>query len=227
MLRGFLLAYITLCWAHSAFAQKSITAVKTQQAPAIDGKLDDAVWQNSPLATDFIQSFPSFGVQAATKTVVHILYDDNAVYIGAHLFDDPSLIRKQLTARDGEQRQDVDYFSVFFDTYNDHQNGFQFLVTTANVQSDTKLNANASYSFGDFGDRTWDAVWQSQVKMVNDGWIVEMRIPYISLRFAKKDVQTWGLQFLRFTRRTNEYAYWNPVDPNENGYINQFGKYIS
>jgi hypothetical protein len=225
MLRGLLLLVISLYGGQLLLAQKTLSAVKTQQPPAIDGKLEDAAWQSAPLATDFVQSFPSFGVPAGTKTEVRILYDNNAVYIGAHLYDDPSLIRKQLTARDGEQRQDVDYFSVFFDTYNDQQNGFQFLVTTANVQSDTKLNANASYSFGDFGDRTWDAVWQSQVKLVEDGWVVEMRIPYLSLRFAKKDVQTWGLQFLRFTRRNNESAYWSPVNPNENGYIQQFGKY--
>ncbi|HEY0042496.1 MAG TPA: DUF5916 domain-containing protein [Flavisolibacter sp.] len=225
MLRGILLLTLVLCGVKTTLAQKTLPAVKTQQVPAIDGKLDDAAWQTAPLATDFVQTFPSFGVPATTKTDVRILYDDNAVYISAHLHDNPSLIRKQLTARDGEQRQDVDYFSVFFDTYNDQQNGFQFLVTTANVQTDTKLNANASYGFGDFGDRTWDAVWQSQVKVVADGWTVEMRIPYISLRFAKKDVQTWGLQFLRFSRRNNESAYWNPVDPNENGYIQQFGKY--
>lgn len=224
MVRG-LFFLIALCGVHISLAQKTLTAVKTQQSPVVDGKLDDAAWQSAPLATDFIQSFPSFGGPASTKTEVRILYDNNAMYIGAHLYDDPSLIRKQLTARDGEQRQDVDFFSVFFDTYNDQQNGFLFSVTTANVQTDVKLNANAQYSFGDFGDRTWDAVWQSQVKVVDDGWIVEMRIPYISLRFAKKDVQTWGLQFLRFTRRDNEYAYWNPVDPNNNGYINQFGKF--
>ncbi len=51
-----------------------------------------------------------------------------------------------------------------------------------------------------------------------------MRIPYISLRFSKKEVQTWGLQFLRFTRRNNENAYWSPIDPNTSGFINQFGK---
>lgn len=206
-------------------AQKVLPAVKTLQAPVIDGRLDDAAWQSAPLASDFVQSFPSFGNAATSSTEVRLLYDNNAVYISARLYDRPENIRRQLTARDGERRQDVDYFAVFFDTYNDQQNGFLFLVTTANVQTDVKLNANATYSFGEFGDRTWDAVWQSSVKTANDGWTVEMRIPYISLRFAKKDVQTWGLQLLRFSRRNNEYAYWNPVNPNQNGFINQFGKY--
>ena len=148
-----------------------------------------------------------------------------AIYIGAYLYDDPSLIRKQITARDGEQQKDVDYFSVFFDTYNDHQNGFQFLVTSANVQTDARLGPNLGGDFGEYGDKTWDAVWESKVQMKADGWVVEMRIPYISLRFAKKDMQNWGIQFLRFIRRNNESSFWNPVDPNVNGFVNQFGIY--
>ena len=77
----------------------------------------------------------------------------------------------------------------------------------------------------DFGDKTWDAVWESRTKINKDGWTVEMKIPYISLRFAKKDIQNWGLQFLRFTRRNSETSFWNPVDPNVNGFVNQFGQY--
>src|SRR5690606_18510460 len=78
--------------------------------------------------------------------------------------------------------------------------------------------------FGDFGDRSWEAVWESSTRHTSDGWVVEMRIPYLSLRFADNPLQTWGLQFCRFTRRNNESVYWNPVDPNINGFVNQFGK---
>ncbi|HEU4634066.1 MAG TPA: DUF5916 domain-containing protein [Flavisolibacter sp.] len=206
---------------------KTLTAVKTVQPLRIDGVLDDAAWEQAPLATQFVQNFPTYGVPASARSEVKILYDNSAVYIGAHLYDNPSLIRKQITARDGEQQQDADYFSVFFDTYNDHQNGFQFLVTPANVQTDAKLTPTANPGFGEFGDKTWDAVWQSETAIVSDGWIVEIKIPYLSLRFAKKDVQSWGLQFLRFTRRNNERSYWNGVDPNVNGFVNQFGIYAS
>ena len=225
MLRS--LIFIALCiFYNSGISQpKAISAVRASQVPRIDGNLNDAAWQQAPVISDFIQNFPNYGAPASAKTEVRILYDDEAVYIAAYLHDDPSLIRKQITSRDGEQRQDVDFFSVFFDTYNDQQNGFQFLVTPANVQSDAKLSPNANASFQEFGDKTWDAVWQSQTQMQSDGWTVEMKIPYISLRFAKKEVQTWGLQFLRYMRRSNENDYWNPVDPNINGFINQFGKY--
>ncbi len=203
--------------------EKSQQAVKIVQAPKIDGSLNDAAWANVPVLTGFIQNYPSYGMPGSQKTEVRIMYDNSAIYIGAFMYDDPGLIRKQITPRDGEQQTDVDYFSVFFDTYNDNQNGFQFLVTTANVQTDARLSANFTGDFGSYGDKTWDAVWESRVSMQSNGWIAEIRIPYISLRFAKKDVQDWGLQLLRFIRRTNENNFWNPVDPKVNGFVNQFG----
>jgi hypothetical protein len=201
--------------------QKSLQAIRTSKAPKIDGNLDDTAWANVPVLTDFIQNYPAYGLPASRKTEVKIIYDNTAIYVGAYLYDDPALIRKQITARDGELETDVDYFSVFFDTYNDHQNGFLFLVTTANVQTDAKLSPGDATIFGNY---TWDAVWDSKVSMKNDGWVVEMRIPYISLRFAKKDMQNWGLQLLRFLRRDNEKSYWSPVDPKTNGFVNQFGE---
>jgi len=223
--RLLLVPFLLVCF--SAFSQnKILQAVKASEAPKIDGDLSDAIWLSAPLANNFIQNFPTFGQAASQNTEVRILYDDNAVYIGAYLYDDPSLIRKQLTARDGEQRQDVDYFSVFLDTYNDDQNGFQFLVTSANVQSDARMGPNLSLDFGEYGDKTWEAVWESKVSIKKDGWVVEMKIPYISLRFAKKDIQNWGINFLRHIRRINETSFWNPVNPQENGFANQFGDYV-
>ncbi|MFL5774558.1 MAG: DUF5916 domain-containing protein [Flavisolibacter sp.] len=222
------LLLITLCCFHilSQGQAKTLNAVKASHPPKIDGNINDEVWQEAPLATNFVQNFPTYGATPVANTTVRILYDDDAIYVAAYLYDDPSLIRKQITARDAEQGQNVDYFSVFLDTYNDKQNGFQFLVTSANVQTDVKIGSAIGFGFGDFGDRTWDAVWESQVQHLSDGWTVEMKIPYISIRFSKKEIQTWGLQFLRFFRRTNESDYWNPVNPEVNGFTNQFGTYV-
>ncbi len=204
--------------------EKTLQAIKlTHPPPRIDGNLDDLAWKDVQVAMDFIQNFPGFGLPASQKTEVKIVYDDAAIYVGAYLFDDPALIRKQITARDEEQFKDLDYFSVFLDTYNDHQNGFQFLVSSSNVQTDARLSPSAVTEFGEYGDKTWDAVWDSKVSIKNDGWVVEMKIPYISLRFAKKDVQDWGIQLLRSVRRNNETSFWNKVDPNVNGFVNQFG----
>ena len=223
-LKNYYYIFLLLLCFQSVAQVKTTEAVKTVQAPRIDGLLNDDAWQEAPVLTDFIQNSPSPGSPASSKTVVRILYDNTAIYVGAYLFDDPSLIRKQFTARDGEQMRDVDYFSVFFDTYHDKQNGFQFLVTTANVQSDARVSPTYSGEFGSYGDKTWDAVWESKVSMQKDGWVVEMRIPYVSLRFSKKEVQDWGLQLLRFTRRNNETDFWNPISPTVNGFANQFGQ---
>ncbi|MBL7733422.1 MAG: carbohydrate binding family 9 domain-containing protein [Chitinophagaceae bacterium] len=205
---------------------RTIEAVKSNQAPKIDGVLDDALWASLTPVSGFIQNFPTYGLPVSQPTEVKIAYDNYAIYVGAMLYDNPGQVRKQITARDGEQQTDADYFAVFFDTYNDKQNGFQFLVTSANVQTDAKLGPNLGDEFSP-GDRTWDAVWESKVAHLANGWSVEMRIPYISLRFAKKDVQTWGVQFLRFMRRNNESSYWSPVNPQVNGFVNQFGELTS
>jgi len=193
------------------------------QPPVLDGSLEDSVWISAPVATDFVQYIPLNGSSASVRSEVRILYDNDAVYVGAYLYDDAAQIRRQLTARDDEQQKDVDFFSIFLDTYNDHQNAFQFLVTSANVQTDAKLNNTDLNVFGTGGDRSWDAVWQSKTAVAENGWIAEIRIPYISLRFARKDVQTWGIQFMRFMRRNTETSFWNPVDPNTAGFVNQFG----
>ena len=202
---------------------RTLPAIKTNTPPTIDGNLDDEAWQQIAFAHQFTQNFPQVGQPASQRTEVKVVYDNSAIYIAAYLYDNPELIRKQITARDEEQMKDLDYFSVFFDTYNDHQNGFQFLVTSSNVQTDARLAPNVTPGYGEYGDKTWDAVWDSKVSIKKDGWVVEMKIPYISLRFSRNEMQTWGLQFLRSARRNNETSFWNPVDPNINGFLNQFG----
>ncbi len=224
LLRLNILTFWLVAWVFSFSQVNTLPALKIAfSPPGIDGNLDDIAWKDAPVATGFIQNFPRFGSAASQKTEVRIVYDDSAIYIAAYLFDNPSLIRNQITARDEDQSKDLDYFSVFFDTYLDHQNGFQFLVTSSNVQTDARLAPNVTVGFGEYGDKTWDAIWDSKVAIKKDGWVVEMKIPYISLRFSKKKVQDWGLQFMRSVRRNNETSFWNPVNPNINGFVNQFG----
>lgn len=224
MYRVFLCLFLIVTGNPFLYSQQRImNAVKATGAPIIDGDLSDSAWLQAPVATNFIQNFPNVGSPSTVRTEVRVLYDNSAIYIGAYLYDNPSLIRRQITARDEEQMKDLDYFSVFFDTYNDHQNGFQFLVTSSNVQTDARMSPNFSPAFGEYGDKTWDAVWDSRVSIKTDGWVVEMKIPYISLRFSRDNVQDWGIQFLRSVRRINETSFWNTVDPQVNGFVNQFG----
>lgn len=184
--------------------------------PKIDGNLNDECWNNVPVNTNFITNQPEFGKPAAFKTEVKILYDNNAVYIGAYLFDkECNKISCQLAARD--EASNADLFAVGFDTYNDDLNGFRFQVSAAGVQSDTRLSPGNN-------DVNWDAVWFSKVSMKDDGWVAEIKIPYSALRFPKKDDQTWGLQFARFIQRTNELSTWSPVNPQVDGVVNQWGE---
>lgn len=226
MLRALLYipAFIFFCLGvHGQISIKSMNALKVSQAPRIDGSLDEEVWNEAAEATGFITSVPSFGLPAADSTSVKILYDNAAIYVGAFLYGDPKLIRKQFTPRDQERGADVDYFAVFIDSYKDRQNAFQFLVTSRNVQSDARLSPGVEAANGVYGDLSWDAVWDSKVSIEANGWSVEIRIPLFSLRFSKEKIDEWGIQFLRFSRRVNETSFWNPVNPNVSGFVNQFG----
>ena len=204
---------------------RNLETTKINSSPRLDGSLDDPAWQTVQAATDFITNTPVFGKTPVVRSSVKVIYDNTAIYIGAYLYDQPGNIRKQMTVRDAEQRADADYFAVFIDTYRDKQNAFQFLVTSRNVQTDARLSPNFQPNgFGTYGDVTWDAVWDSRVAMKPDGWVVEMKIPYSAIRFSKEEVQKWGIQFLRFTRRNNETSFWSPVDPTISGFVNQFGE---
>ena len=191
MLRSLISIHILLCLWCAGYAQpKKNHAVKITHTPKIDGVLDDEVWRNAPAATDFITNTPIFGKKATDSTSVKVLYDNTAVYIGAILYGDPKQIRKQFTSRDQERLADVDNFGVFIDSYHDRQNAFQFLVTSRNVQSDSRVSANVIPQNGIFGELSWDAVWESKVSMLEYGWSVEILIPLSSLRFSKKSFET-------------------------------------
>ncbi|HHG83511.1 MAG TPA: hypothetical protein ENJ82_02080, partial [Bacteroidetes bacterium] len=197
--------------------EKSISAVRLHAALKLDGMLNDAAWQEAPIATDFVQSQPINGGAPSQRTEVRILYDNKAIYIGAMLFDTaPDSILSQLSKRDVGGGVNTDYFSVAFDTYDDDQNAFHFAVSAAGVQTDSRLSQVGE-------DDVWDAVWKSEVRITDDGWSVEMEIPYSALRFPKRDVQRWGMQIRRIIRRRRETVYWNFVDRSIDGIINQFG----
>jgi hypothetical protein len=224
MLKGLVVILLLFINAGMLLAQPKITqAIKVTQGPRIDGSLDDSAWQYAPVAFDFITNTPVFGNPATVRTSVRVVYDNTSIYIGAYLYDDTAGIRRQFTTRDNLQRANVDYFSVFFDTYKDRQNGFQFLVTARNVQTDARVSTNYIGEDGTYGDVSWDAVWESKVGFRPDGWIVEMRIPLFSIRFSRKPEAEWGIQFMRFSRRFNETSFWNPVNPAVSGFANQFG----
>ncbi|GFZ85548.1 hypothetical protein GCM10011531_15960 [Aquaticitalea lipolytica] len=186
--------------------KKTLQISRTDNPPKIDGVLDDAAWENAMEAKDFTQFRPTMGVAEKDfqKTVVKMTYDNDAIYIAAYLYDKPELIMKQVTSRDNFGQND--FFLVVLNPNNDAQNDTELVVFPTGTQADAIANPSNGEDFG------WNAVWDSAVKIVDDGWIVEMKIPYAVLRFSNQEEPTWGLQFHRQFRQTREQYTWNPLD---------------
>lgn len=215
-----LLSFLFLFFSLTSFAleNKKVSAQRIQQSPKIDGVLDDEAWKMADPATDFIQRAPKPGEPSNQKSEVKIVYDDVAIYIGAMLYDsNADSVLRELSERDNEANADL--FGLIIDTYNDDINGFGFFITAAGVQIDARYSPQGQ-------DFNWNAVWQSQVKISDNGWIAEFKIPYSAIRFSKDSIQDWGVNFIRKIRRTREDAFWNNVNPSVNGLINQFGDIV-
>ncbi|UOQ77728.1 carbohydrate binding family 9 domain-containing protein [Hymenobacter sp. 5516J-16] len=197
--------------------KRQLQAVRITQAIKLDGVLDEAVWQQAPVASDFVQQRPNPGVPEKQKTEVRILYDDANLYVGAVMHDvaQDSILR-EMTQRD--HFGNTDLFSVFLDTYQDQLNGYNFTVTTSGVQLD------ARYSPAGGEDFNWNAVWDARTSMRGTDWIAELRIPYSALRFSNAPEQLWGLNFARQRKRDNAQFFWNEVKPAVNGFVNQWGE---
>jgi len=205
---------------NSLFSQnpkKQVKAVRIEQAPVIDGLLNEGVWQAAQPATDFIQYDPYNGPDATERTEVKILYDNVALYIGAMMYDiSPDSILTELGFRDSDNLN-ADFFSVDISTFNDGLNSVAFMVTASGVQLDAKV-------YNDDDDDDWNAVWQSEVKIVDSGWSAELKIPYSALRFPEIKDQTWGLNLWRSIRRKRETDSWNFVDKEIDGKDKQAGE---
>jgi len=183
----------------------------------IDGKLTENEWDIWSEQYRFTQVAPQPGMPSGQRTAIRILYDDEAVYVGAMIYEEhaDSIVR-QLSPRDEFENSNTDAFGVTFDTYLDRQNATEFIVTAAGVQTDAIVKF-------DNVDRSWNAAWYSRVSLNDSGWSVEMKIPYSALRFPKKEIQTWGINFVRIIRRSRERSFWNEISPAIQNRISQSG----
>jgi hypothetical protein len=196
--------------------KRQLQATRITESIKLDGALDEAVWQQAPIATDFIQNRPNPGPHEKHPTEVRILYDDANLYIGAIMHDvHPDSIMRELTPRD--EFGNTDFIGIFLDTYQDKLNGYGFFVTTGGVQMDCR------YSPAGGEDFNWNAVWDSRTALKGTDWVAEMRIPYSAIRFSKTAEQLWGLNFMRQRKRDNQAFFWNEVRPAVDGFVNQWG----
>lgn len=195
----------------------SVAAVRTTSTIKIDGNINDEAWKTASRINGLVEMRPTFNKpeDAATRTELYILYDDNAVYIGGMLYENGrDAISTELAGRDNFGAND--FVGVVFDTYQDRINGLGFYVTPLGEQFDVK------YAIGN-EDESWNTVYQSEAMLHNNGWSFEMRIPYSAIRFSKEKIQNWGMQFIRRRNKTGQQFSWSPVDPQKFGFMNQAG----
>jgi hypothetical protein len=198
--------------------KKKLKTLFTNEKISIDGKLNEAIWNSSEIATNFTMFQPDNGKPIAEnkRTEVKVVYDNDAIYIGALLYDDePNKILKEISQRDNLGASD--FFSVFINGFNDGQQDFRFFVSA----SDGQLDCLATDSNGE--DFSWDAVWSNKAIITDFGWALEMRIPYAALRFSSEKKQTWGINFFREIRRDRQKYSWNFIDSKLGTFTQQTG----
>ncbi|MCF8220597.1 MAG: carbohydrate binding family 9 domain-containing protein, partial [Cryomorphaceae bacterium] len=196
------------------WAQQQYTALRTTAKITVDAKMNEEVWAKADSTqNEFITIRPIPALKSDHRTTVRMVYDDFALYFFVTCFDVKDSISKVFTVRD-DYNANADIFSIFMDTYNDHQNGFYFGITSTGVQLDGKILS------GDVNDQL-NLVWESQVRISDNAWLAELKIPYSALRFSKQEVQSWNVNFGRQIARTREESSWVTVNPDfENFLVN-------
>lgn len=202
----------------SLFAQETVLVPSqpNTETLSIDGTLDENSWVQAQSLSGFLQFEPYVGDSASQQTEVKIIYGEENFYVGAILYDDqPNAIEATLARRDEFNR--ADWFMVSIDSNLNQITAYSFGVNAAGVQYDGVLRGISSTGSNNNNiiagmDPSWDAIWESAVRLTPQGWVVEIRIPYGMLRFPRAETQTWGIRFLRHIPRLGETSEW-PLVP--------------
>ena len=210
---------IALLFVFGGFAQtksRTLAAVRINQQITIDGDLKDSAWQSAAVANDFVEWRPDFGAKEryANRTEIRFLYDDEAIYVAGYCHEAKDSISTELVGRDAVGAND--FIGILFDTYHDKINGFGYYVTPLGEQYDAKYSSSGE-------DGSWNSVYITSAKIVNDGWTFEMKIPYAAIRFSSNGKQDWGLNITRRRKKSGQQSMWNPTDPKINGLFIQAG----
>jgi hypothetical protein len=186
----------------AALGQSVIAAVRVEQGPRIDGILDDACWQTAPPLTNFTQVLPVEGAQPSERTEVRFVYDRDYLYIAVRCFDDAPgrIIAKQMQRDSGFDSDD--FVTVAFDTFDRQHDGYFFAVNPVGARTVGLIQ--------NFSDRKfeWDGIWDARARVDEQGWAVELAIPFKSLSFDPAR-DTWGCNVERVIRRKQETVRWS------------------
>ncbi|MFC1565059.1 DUF5916 domain-containing protein, partial [candidate division KSB1 bacterium] len=203
------------------FSQENgkVVTAERYNAPEIDGILNDSEWLGSVKVTGFIQMDPVEGDPASERTEVHIIYDEENLYIGIKCYDtDPENIKSNIESRDGEIESD--YIALCFDTFHDHLNAFSFGTNPAGTKFDGMWYNDNKY------DGSWNGVWRVKTGLDNNGWTAEFKIPFSTIKFSDNTNGAWGFNIRRIIARKNEISFWQNVTRDEGFRVSKFGHLI-
>jgi len=207
--------------AYAGNSARQVRAVRITTPPTIDGFLHEEVWKAAEPATDFVQLDPEEGQPASERTEIRLLYDDDALYIGAMMYDSrPNDIVARLTRRDNILESDR--IGIFIDSFHDHQTCYRFGINAAGVKVDV-----LHYDDGSKEDQSWDAVWDVETRLLPNGWSAEVKLPLRIFRYRSDAAeQEWGINFTRLVTRRGERADWIYIPKKESGFVSRFGHLV-
>ncbi len=189
----------------ASMERPTIRAVRIEEGPRIDGRLDDPQWQQAEVGTNFVQRDPLEGEPATQDTFFRVLFTQSALYIGVDARDsEPHRVIANQMSRDASLFSE-DSISIMLDTFLDRRNFFRFETNPNGSRGDALVTDEGR----DF-NREWDGVWDVVSRRTDQGWVAELEIPFSTLRFDPTQT-TWGLQIRRSVARTNEGSFWAPI----------------
>ncbi|MDA9622917.1 carbohydrate binding family 9 domain-containing protein, partial [Flavobacteriaceae bacterium] len=203
----FFVLFITFNYSQN---RKEIKITRFNNPPKIDGIINDVQWNGLEPATEFERWMPNNGQneREGYESFIYLGYDDTGIYIAGKFNDpNPSLIPLEFSQRDNIWEVNADSFWLSINTNDDNLNDQGFQVTSAGTLGDT-------YTSGEFSEDDWnfDTVFEAKVSIDENGWNMEMKIPYSALRFPSSDIQSWGIQFSRRIIEFGEFYTWNYID---------------
>lgn len=196
-------------------------ARRIEVSPVIDGVLDEPFWATLEPITDFVQREPVDGGYPSERTEVRIAYDQDNLYFGFLLFDsEPDAIRASVLHRGGNIGLD-DHIVIGLDTFLDRRNGYIFEMNSLGTQDDA-IFTDESIAHQDW---SWDGVYRSETTRTDEGWVLEVAIPFTTIRFPREEVLEMGLLFFRSIRRKNETVFWPHLPSTYRGRYAQSSQY--
>jgi uncharacterized protein DUF5916/cellulose/xylan binding protein with CBM9 domain len=196
-----------------------LRVARTTGVMRIDGLLDEPGWSAAEACTVFTQLDPEEGKPVSERTEVRVLVGEDALYVGARLYDrEAARIKARLARRDDPVESDE--FLVALDSYHDHLTARRFRVNPAGAIYDAAVGASGDE------DASWDAVWEAIARVDGSGWTAELRIPFSQLRYNPQDDATWGMQLTRVIFRKGEFAYSAFTPKKEQGGVSRFGHLV-